>query len=103
MNIDETIQNGDPVTIDQAMEILKNQASHSAPSDTGMDQGYTESAIDAIREQKDINNDLLSTLVLFLKVYKLQNGITEGTIPFIDIVEIVEIVETSIEKAKVRK
>lgn len=35
-------------------------------------------------------NKLLDTLKLFLKIYKLENGITEGTIPFVNIVELAE-------------
>jgi len=60
--IHEAVQNCEPLTPEHALQVLIHQARHSAPSDTDMDQGYTEAATDALRLQKEINSELLKAL-----------------------------------------
>lgn len=57
--IHQAIQNCEPITVKQALEILIHQARHSAPCDTDMDQGYTEEAAGTILEQ---HNEMLEAL-----------------------------------------
>lgn len=50
-----------------------------------------------------MNRELLEALMLFLKVYKLENGITEGTIPPVDIIAVAEKAIARAEAQKVGK